>query len=476
MSDFITLPAITAALQWFFVGYFILLNVGYILLNLTALISIREYLGLHSLDELPIAHLGFEPPISLLVPAYNEQTSIVSSIRSLLQLDYPEFEIIIINDGSRDGTLIELIREFALLPFPEAFWQRLPTKAIRGIYRSTQFPNVRVIDKENGGKADALNAGINISRYPLICAVDADSILQRDSLARVVQPFLLDPNCIVSGGTIRIANGCRIERGFITDVDLPKSWLARFQVIEYLRAFLFGRLGWAPLNAVLIISGAFGLFRKDAVIAAGGYRRDTIGEDMELIVRLHRIHRLQGRPYRIAYIPDPICWTEAPETLKVLHSQRVRWQRGLAESMIANRQLLLHPRAGAVGWFAFPFFLFFEFLGPLIELLGYVLTFLGAALGLFSWSEFFAFVFVAVSFGILLSVSALLLEEMSFHLYPRPAQIAWLLLAAIADNLGYRQINSVWRLEGMLRWMFGTRAQWGEMTRSKTLHTHSPPP
>ena len=459
------------ALQWFFLSYFILLNGGYILLNLLSLISLRSYIDRHSLDHLPYAYTGFDPPISLLVPAYNEEATIAASLRSLLQLDYPEFEIVVINDGSKDGTLAELTREFALLPFPEAYWRRLPCQEVRGIYRSTRHANLRVIDKANGGKADALNAGINASRHALFCAVDADSILQRDALARVVQPFVEDPCTIATGGTIRIANGCKISGGFLVEVGLPRNLLARFQVIEYLRAFLFGRLGWSPLNAVLIVSGAFGLFKKSEVIDAGGYRADTVGEDMELIVRLHRINRLRGTPYRITYVPDPICWTEAPETLKVLRSQRTRWQRGLAESLTLNWPLLFHPRSGPVGWLAFPFFILFEFLGPLIEVLGYALMIVGTIFGLFSWEAFKTFMFVALSFGILLSVTALLLEELSFRLYSRPAQTAWLLVAAIVENFGYRQLVALWRLQGLLRWMVGARQRWGEMTRADTLRS-----
>lgn len=464
-----------ASAQWFFLSYFILLNGGYIVLNLLSLLSLRRHLDHHALDRLPQAYVGFDPPISLLVPAYNEEATIVASVRSLLQIDYPEFEIVVINDGSKDGTLVELTREFGLLPFPEAYWRRIPCQEVRGIYRSTRHPGLRVIDKANGGKADALNAGINASRYPLFCAVDADSILQRDSLSRVVQPFLEDATTIVAGGTIRIANGCTISGGFLSQVGLPRQWLARFQIVEYLRAFLFGRLGWSPLNAVLIVSGAFGLFKKSEVVAAGGYRTDTVGEDMELIVRLHRIHRLRGTPYRISYVPDPICWTEAPETLKVLHSQRTRWQRGLAESLALNRSLLFHPRGGAVGWLAFPFFVLFEFLGPIIEVLGYAMMIFGTLFGLFSWEAFETFIFVALNFGILLSVTALLLEELSFRLYPKPMQIAWLFVAAVVENFGYRQLVGVWRLQGMLRWLVGARQRWGEMTRADTLRSDKTP-
>ena len=469
MHNIVDIELWLLSLQWVSLSYFILLNGGDILLCLLSMFSLRHYMDRHSLDRLPHAYIGFDPPISILAPAYNEEANIVASIESLLQLDYPEFEIVVINDGSKDGTLQELMRHFSLLPFPQAYWRGIPCNEIRGIYRSTRHANLRVIDKVNGGKSDALNAGINASRYPLFCAVDADSILQRDSLSRIVQPFLEDPRTIVAGGTIRIANGCRIGGGFLSQVGLPKSLLARFQIVEYLRAFLFGRLGWSPLNAVLIVSGAFGLFKKSAVVAAGGYRTNTIGEDMELVVRLHRINRLSRTPYRIVYVPDPICWTEAPETLKVLRSQRTRWQRGLAESLSKHIKLMFHPRSGAIGWLAFHFFILFELLGPVVEVVGYVVMTLGFILGLISWQAFETFMFVALSFGILLSVTALLLEEMSFRLYAKPIQLFWLFVAAVLENFGYRQLVGIWRFQGLLRWCLGVKQQWGEMTRSASL-------
>lgn len=454
------------AAQWFFLLYFAGINIGYIALNLFSLSTIKRYLDLHSLDDLPRSYAGFEPPVSVLVPAYNEEATIAASVRSMLQLNYPEFEIIVVNDGSKDGTMEVLKREFVLAPFPEAYWRRIEVKPVRGIYLSAAHPNLRVIDKENGGKADALNAGINASRYPLFCGVDADSILERDSLKRVVEPFLENPLTIASGGTVRIANGCRVEGGFLVSVGLPRNLLALLQIVEYLRAFLFGRLGWSPMNAVLIISGAFGLFRKEAVVAVGGYRHDTVGEDMELVVRLHRHYRLNRIPYRITFVPDPICWTEAPESLSVLKNQRVRWQRGLAESLTMNLRLLFHPRGGAPGWLAFPFMAVFEWWGPLIEVAGYILMTAGFAFGLISVEAFVTFMIVALGFGLALSVSALLIEELSFHIYPKPGQLAALMAAVIIENFGYRQLNSIWRLWGLLKWLSGTKARWGEMTRT----------
>lgn len=456
-------------ITWFVFCYFIALNVGYLTLNGFALRALRRKGQEMFMAELPRAYSGLEPPVSILVPAYNEEASIAASIRSMLQLSYAEFEIVVVNDGSTDNTLEVLRREFALLPFPEAYRRQIATKEVRQVYRSTRYPNVRVIDKVNGGKADSLNAGINVSRYPLFCGVDADSILQRDSLSKVTEPFLRDPTVVAAGGTVRVANGCQVSGGFLTRVGLPTNTLALFQVVEYLRAFLFGRLGWSAMNGMLIISGAFGVFRKDAVVLAGGYRVNTIGEDMELVVRMHRLLRARGQPYRIEFVPDPVCWTEAPEDLRTLRNQRIRWQRGLAESLTANWGLLFSRNGGVPGRVAFPFMLLFEWLGPLVELGGYAFMIFAFFTGLISWQAFGAFLFVAIGLGILLSASGLLLEEMSFHIYPRGKQLLALGAIVILENFGYRQLNAWWRLIGMWRWATQREASWGAMQRRGTV-------
>jgi cellulose synthase/poly-beta-1,6-N-acetylglucosamine synthase-like glycosyltransferase len=406
-----------------------------------------------------------EPPISILVPAYNEEANIAASILSMLQLSYPEFEIIVINDGSKDDTIDVLKNEFVLVKVPEALRVRIVTKPIHGIYRSTRFPNLLVIDKENGGKADSLNAGINLSKFPLFCGVDADSVLQRDSLQRVVQPFLYDDEVVATGGTVRLANGCEISGGFLTRIGLPDNLLALFQVVEYLRAFLFGRLGWSVIDAMLIISGAFGLFRKETVVKVGGYRTKTIGEDMELVVRMHRMLRSEGIPYKIRFVPDPVCWTEAPEDLATLKNQRVRWQRGLSESLVSNFGLMFNRNGGTPGWVAFPFMILFEWIGPVVELGGYLFMLFAAMFGGISWLAFMVFVFLAISIGILLSLSGLLLEEMTFHLYPKPKQLAMLALIVVIENFGYRQLNTAWRLLGLYRWATQGEGTWGVMKR-----------
>jgi cellulose synthase/poly-beta-1,6-N-acetylglucosamine synthase-like glycosyltransferase len=452
--------------QAFFLAYFVALNGGYLALNLLSMASLRSYMKRRADLGEDVPYLGIEPPISLIVPGYNEEATIRTSVRSMLQLQYPDFEVVVVNDGSSDRTLQVLTEEFELQPHPAPLRRQVEHKPIRGVYRSLRHANLRVIDKENGGKADALNAGINASRHPLFCAVDADSILQRDSLLRVVQPFLEDERTVAAGGTVRIANGSQVRGGFLVRAGLPENWVARFQIVEYLRAFLFGRLGWSPLNAVLIISGAFGLFDRRRVIEVGGYRSDTVGEDMELVVHLHRHMRDQRIPYRITYVPDPICWTEAPEDLGTLGRQRSRWQRGLSESLVRHARLALSPRAGAAGLLAYPFMAVFEWIGPLIELLGYAFMIIGFALGWISWTAFAVFMLIAIGMGILLSVNGLLLETMSFRVYARKRDMLLLFAMAVLENFGYRQLNTLWRCRGLWQWLTGRKHQWGAMRRS----------
>lgn len=471
-------------IQWFFFTYFVALNTVYLGLNFVAAFSIQRYMRDHSGGYLPESFAPYQPPVSVIVPAFNEEKSIVATVRSLLQLSYPEFEIVVVNDGSSDETCAALIREFQLVEFPEAYRRRIPTEAVHRVMVSTAFPNVRLVDKQNGGKADALNAGINCARFPLFCVIDADCILQRDSLSRVVQPFLEDSTTVAAGGVIRVVNGCTVKGGFLQKVDLPRKFLPTVQLVEYLRAFLFGRLGWSPSNSLLIISGAFGVFYKERVIAIGGYRRDTMGEDMELVVRLHRHMRAEKRPYRITFVPDPICWTEAPEDLGSLRNQRVRWQQGLAESLFSNMRLMFSRKGGTVGWIAFPFMLIFECLGPFIEVLGYLSILVMWLFGLLSPEAFWTFLFASVGLGVLLSTNALFLEELSFHLYPRPRQQLRLFAAAVLENFGYRQLNSLWRLGGMIRWMLRLNrdSKWGKIKRNNSWQhqddqaAHVPPP
>lgn len=458
------------SIEWLFLAYFVAINLGYLAQNLVAVYSIRRYLRSSAIDDNDPGYSTVHLPISLVVPAYNESASIVTSIKALLQLEYPDFEVIVVNDGSTDDTLEKLIDAFQLYPYPEAYRIQVPCRTIRATYRSARYRNLRVVNKENGGcKADASNAGINICRYPLVTIVDADGVLQRDSLTRAVRPFLENPATVAAGGAVRIANGCRLRDGFLEEVGLPRNFLALVQVIEYLRAFLFGRMGWEPMGAVLIVSGAFGVFKRTTLIEVGGYDPQAVGEDMELVVRIHRKLKLQGRRYHIGFIPDPVCWTDAPERLKDLASQRTRWHHGLGQALMLNKELILNPRGGTVSWLAIPFYILFELLGPLVEALGIVVFVTSALFGLIAWADAGIFMLLSLSLGMLLSISAIMLEEFSFPMYRKPRELALLYAAAVLENFGYRQLTVWWRLKGFFRWVSGRRHRWETITRSASV-------
>ncbi len=404
-------------------------------------------------------------PISLLVPAFNEQATVVENIRSLLALSYPQFEIIVINDGSTDRTLDELIGAFALHPTVRAFEAAVPHRPIREIYRSSRFPQLIAIDKENGGKADALNAGINMARMPLVCAMDADSLLENDALLRAVQPFAEDPTQVLAvGGTIRVVNGCAVRAGQVVEVGLPGQLLVLFQIIEYLRAFLMARLAWSHLDALMLISGAFGIFKRSAVVAVGGYSHGTVGEDIEIIVKIHRLIHERGIDGEVRFIPDPVCWTEVPSTLRQLGRQRRRWQRGALETFFKHIRLLGNPRYGTVGLIGFPYLLLSDVLGPPLEVIGYALIPLLWATGILDVDYLLAFLALTFVFGVFVSIGALILEELQLHHYPRARDLALLTLIAVAENFGYRQINNLWRVAGYWQFLRGAKG-WGTMER-----------
>ncbi len=463
-------------LQWVFFAYFIVISVAYLALHFISVTTTIRYMRDNRAPYLPRILPAYQPPISILIPAFNEEQSIVSTIHSVLRLDYPEFEIVVVNDGSNDETVARVIAAFAMVEFPEAYRQRLPTEPIRAIYASPRFPRLRMVDKDNGGKSDALNAGINCIRYPLFCAIDADCILNPGSLARVVRPFLDDSTTVASGGVVRVLNGCTVKNGFLEKVELPRRMLPLFQSVEYLRAFLFGRMGWSPMNALLVISGAFGVFYKEHVVAVGGYRTDTVGEDMDLVVRLHRRLRRSKRPYRITFVPDPICWTEVPTDVKSLMSQRIRWQRGLAESLVPNVRMMFSRRAGLIGFLALPFMIVFELLGPLVEVTGYVAMVTLWLLHLIPLQSFLVFLFLSIGMGILLSMNAIFLERLSFQMYPRVGQQLILFGAAVIENFGYRQMTTLFRLVGLIKWLFSgkARSDWGRIVRDGSWQRSAP--
>lgn len=451
--------------NYFVLWYFIIICTIYLFLNLLSFRVIREYAKRVKQVELTdVFRLHHHKPISVIVPAYNERNTIIDSAQALLQLEYPEFQVVVVNDGSKDDTLERLIRHFGMKKVPFVSIENLPTEKIRGMYRSNEYPSLLVIDKENGGKADAINAGVNSSKFPLICVIDADSILERDCLLKIARPFVEDENVVAVGGIIRIVNGCDVKQGRIMEIGVPDTWLGRFQVVEYLRAFLFGRTGFDVLNGLIIISGAFSCFTRDALLMVGGYRTDAIGEDMELVVRMHRLIRKKNRRAKITFVPDPVCWTEAPESFEVLKSQRIRWQKGTIQSLGFHKSLFLNPKYGWVGMLVYPYYVFFEAMGPFIEITGYVVFAVSWYLNIINLPFAIAFLTVAILFGIALSMLSVILEELSFRKYPKTSHLLVLFAASVFENFGFRQMLSWWRFKGTLEWIFGKRA-WGHMEK-----------
>ena len=320
--------------------YFFVVSLSYILLIFISYKELKNFIKIIH-NEVNIVS-NYTKPISIVVPAFNEQETIIENITSLLNLNYPEFEIIVVNDGSLDETLAEIITHFDLRKIDVEINRQLDCQEIRAVYGSFIIPNLVVVDKANGGKSDALNAGINLSRYPLFCSIDADCIIEKNALLRIVKPFLKHEETIAVGGIVRIANGCTIKDGKLVEAKLPKQAIVRFQIIEYFRAFLTSRVGWEKINSLLIISGAFGVFKKSAVIMVGGYTR-SIGEDMELTLKMHEHFRRNKLKYKIDFTSDAVCWTQAPNTFKGLKSQRIRWHRGLSDSLLKHKKMLFNP-------------------------------------------------------------------------------------------------------------------------------------
>jgi cellulose synthase/poly-beta-1,6-N-acetylglucosamine synthase-like glycosyltransferase len=450
--------------NYFVLGYFLAINAVYVVLYLISFAEIADYVRrevFSGFSELFTSN--YAPPVSVVVPAYNEEATITDSVRSFLTLHYPLHEVIVVNDGSGDRTLEVLMQEFGLYESDQPVRMQLETATLRGIYTS---PTERliVVDKENGGKSDALNAGICAASYPLVCCMDADILLEEDALLRIARPMIESGSVAAVGGIIRVANGCEFEKGRLLKVKTPRKPLPNFQIVEYLRAFIAVRTAWSKLNCLLIISGAFGMFRRRDLIMAGGYSGDTVGEDMELTTRIHRVLRENDRKYRISFVPDPIAWTEVPDTLRVLRRQRDRWHRGLIDTLVRHRRMLFNPRYGTVGLIAMPYFFIFEFLGPVIELLGYVAFVAGVALGVINGPFALAFFLAAVGLGVLLSTAAVFMEELRLERYPRWWDLIKLILYGVLENFGYRQLNTLWRVMAILSFL-RNNTDWGAMER-----------
>jgi len=462
-----------------FALYAAALNLSYLLLLGFSVAGMRRQAGFGELLRLSFLFKEHVlPSVSIISPAFNEEASIVESVSSLLTLRYPDFEVIVVNDGSRDGTLRRLIEHFQLERTDLFVHRYLATEKIRGLYASRRFPELLVIDKANGGKADSLNAGINVARKEYFAGIDADSMLESGSLLALAGRFLdSEEEVVAAGGNILPVNGCTVRLGELVRTRIPRRPLAGFQTIEYLRAFMAGRVGWATVKALLIISGAFGLFHRRRVVDAHGYLtrsehylKDTVGEDMELVVRLTRGLREQRIPFAVQYTYDANCWTEIPERMKVLSRQRDRWQRGLLDILCFHARMIGNPRYGRMGLIGFPYFLLFEALGPWFEAEGYLVLILSLVLGAVGLPLFLLVFTATMLLGVMVSLCSLLIAEHSREYFPLRDKLL-LLLYAVLENFGFRQLMSLTRVRGFLR-MIARVSGWGQMER-RGLGTHS---
>lgn len=462
MWDFVLYIVIVVQIIIFL--YFLCVNGTYTILTFLSLLDIRGQLAIasrHFIGE--IASGAFYRPISIIVPAFNEEKTIQASIRNMLKLDFPEYEVIIVNDGSTDETLQLLVESFGFVEIDRPLGLTLKHEEIRCQYVSLKHPNLYLIDKANGGKADALNAGINASRYPIFCSVDADSLLESDALLRASKLFFEDREVIATGGIIRVLNGCTVESGKIVEVKAPRRSIECFQSVEYLRGFLTGRTSWNSFDSLLIISGAFGIFRKDVVMAIGGYRK-SMGEDMDLVVRLHRHCCLEKIPYKVVFVPDPVCWTQVPRDYHSLLRQRNRWHRGLIDSLRHSRGMFLNPRYGKVGMLGVPYFVLVEALGPTIEFFGYLGFVIFFFFGYISREYALLFLLVSVIWGVWLNIGAVLLDNLIYRRYHSILDLLRLCLFGLLEFFGYRQLITVERLIATFTFW---KTEWGKARRQE---------
>lgn len=446
-------------------GYSLFVLGHYMILGVLALREVRHQRRRRQIVDEKALFEEVAPPVSIAVPAYNEELTIVESVRSLMRLRYPSFEIIVVNDGSKDDTLGVLIRTFELRPSKRVLGQRVPRERVRGVYASPRYPNLVVLDVINGGgKAHANNMALAYARQALFLVLDADSLLEADTLYQLALPFAHDPETVLAGGLVLAVNGSQVRQGRITDHRTPRSALALFQTVEYLRAMLIGRLGWQHLQSLFIVSGALGLFSRKAVVGLGGFRTSCIGEDMDLTMRLQRLAQLRLRRPAGAFISNTGCWTEVPEIGRVLASQRRRWHQGLAECLFLNYRLLTGPGTNPGFQIAYLTYLVVDLLGPLFEAFGYVLCLVLILSGRADVPFTLLFFSIIVLGGTMISVSGIALDLMACPRYERTRDIAKLLIVALVENLGYRQVTVVWRIQGLINAILRRRA-WGPMIR-----------
>ncbi len=443
--------------------YMAIVILSYSCMMIVSFFKLRKKYQLDNEAEDEYIEAIYTKPVSIIVPAFNEEAGIIDSIHSLLSLQYPQVEIVVVNDGSTDQTQQKVIEQFQMKQIQKVVHEQLSTKPIRQIFQSEIHPNLLLIEKENGGKADALNAGINVSKYPYFCTIDGDTLLEEKSLLRVMKPIIFsNEEVIAAGGNVRIANGMDVHLGSVFQRKLSSNLLVVMQIIEYVRAFLLGRMALSKFNLVLIISGAFSVFSKQWAVEVNGYSTKMIGEDMELVVKLHRLIKEKKLKKRIEFVPEPVCWTEAPQHMSILRKQRRRWHQGLIESLWKHRKMTFNPKYGAVGLISFPYFWMVECFGPLIELGGYIYIIIAFFMGDIYYEFAIALCFLFILYGSLFSVASILLEAWAMNTYPRIKDVYRLMLVSLLEIFWYKPLTLIWRYEGFVAFI-RRRKDWGNM-------------
>lgn len=462
---------ITDLIQYLFFGFSFTAIVSYIILAIISAFETVDYMKKNSfVNYKEILSSSISPSVSIIAPAYNETLNIVENVRSLLSNHYVNYDVIIVNDGSKDDSLEKLIKAYDLVKVEYLINDQIPTKPLRaGVFKSTNpaFEKLVVVDKENGGKADALNMGLNISPNKYVACIDVDCLLLEDALQKMVKPFLesTDSKVIAAGGVIRIANSCVIKDGKLLDINLPRNLIVRGQILEYLRAFLLGRMAWSKLNGLLVISGAFGLFDKKTAIEVGGYDTKTVGEDMEIIVRMRRHMEEQKIKYKVAYIPDPLCWTEAPDSYKIFISQRNRWTRGTIETLKKHRKIGFNRKYNTLGMISYPYWLIYERLAPIIEVLGIFYFLFLLINNNIKWDYAIAFILLCYLFTVMFSIITIITEELTYHQYKKKGIGIRLIMTAFLEPFTNHPFIVYAALKGNFDYYFNKKIKWGEMTR-----------
>jgi cellulose synthase/poly-beta-1,6-N-acetylglucosamine synthase-like glycosyltransferase len=456
--------------EWLIFVYAVLIMGSYLVLLILSAFEIRRYLKRNSyINHRLLVGSPFSPGISIIAPAYNEASTIKYNVHSLLSLNYPVFEVIIINDGSTDDTLQQLIAEYEMEPVDFAYFGKIITQPVRRLYKSRNpvYFRLLVVDKENGGsKADASNAGINASSYPIFLCTDVDCILHPDTLLKMVKPFIEEKEKVIAtGAVIRIVNSCEVESGVVTRVKVPTQFFPLFQELEYVRAFLLGRMAWSRINALLLVSGGLGMFDKETVIAAGGYDHASFGEDMELITRMRRYMEEQKKPYKVRYIPESLCWTEVPHNLRVFARQRTRWAKGLAQNLWMHKKTLFNPKYGRLGMVSMPYWLLFEWLAPIVEFTGILYYLYIIITGAVNWPYAIILLVFVYMFSVMITVTSVLWDEITHKQYASKGEVLKLCTVALLEPIFYHPLVLFFAIRGNYFFLTGRKLAWGDMVR-----------